>query len=330
MIGRDKKEEEPRCSSGGDVGGEGSVAVSVAKLSSFGGVLVVAGGGSKLGAVRMVFGRTMGVSDENNGVGVRLIRYVAVKIASPQKRLGPLSLRMILILVENWVSTRFTKLGHDYGSIQGYAFLRFRQYSMKLKPDAENWSLWMAMVEKQPSVAISAFLRPTSFINGVVHLFSQRSTVDYGLPPSIPHFQRREKVSPNELDLGLGSTVCTSLAARNVFSVSHSQTSSNISRVVPLLGSSTGEITNFSNKEEVIQEARQVPPPKEPDKALFCQKKGIQWDNDFNGWVNMSPASTFVMALNEDKVFDEIAKRWSKVTKVPFGTWDGTGRNTVG
>ncbi|KAM1079902.1 hypothetical protein TB2_014256 [Malus domestica] len=67
----------------------------------------------------------------------------------------------------------------------------------------------MAMVEKQPSVTISAFLRPTSFINGVVHLFSQRATVDYGLPPSIPHFQRREKISPNELDLGLGSTVCT-------------------------------------------------------------------------------------------------------------------------
>ncbi|KAM2879068.1 hypothetical protein FF1_014609 [Malus domestica] len=201
---------------------------------------------------------------------------------------GPLSLRMILILVENWVSTRFTKLGHDYGSIQWYAFLRFRQYSMKLKPDAENWSLWMAMVEKQPSVAISAFLRPTSFINGV----SQRSTVDYGLPPSIPHFQRREKVSPNELDLGLGSTVCTSLAARNVFSVVRG---------------------GFANR-----------------MFVEIQKKGIKWDNDFNGWVNMSPASTFVMALNEDKVFDEIAKRWSKVTKLPFGTWDGTGRNTVG
>lgn len=45
------------------------------------------------------------------------------------------------------------------------------------------------------------------------------------------------------------------------------------------------------------------------------EKKGIQWDNDFNGWVNMSHASMFVMVLNADKVFDEIAKRWSEVTK---------------
>ncbi|RXH76951.1 hypothetical protein DVH24_019839 [Malus domestica] len=276
----------------------------------------------------------------------------------------------------------------------------------------------MAMVEKQPSVAISAFLRPTSFINGVVHLFSQRSTVDYGLPPSIPHFQRREKnlatnvsqydliflsittrfhsirvkptfpfsdctnrppnnlssymhgpavaplstspiflphttlpsvmysdsidvpqsslsfatnpnfydsqiyspsslyegnlwvfdsenhlrfhdpyqVSPNELDLGLGSTVCTSLAARNVFSVVRG---------------------GFANR-----------------MFVEIQKKGIKWDNDFNGWVNMSPASTFVMALNEDKLRDGVRSlsyrlvhgtgrdgiQWDKVFRPMFGT----------
>lgn len=40
------------------------MAFSGAKLGLFGGVLVVAGGGSKLGSVEMVFARTMGVSDE--------------------------------------------------------------------------------------------------------------------------------------------------------------------------------------------------------------------------------------------------------------------------
>lgn len=40
------------------------MAVNGAKLSSFGGVLVMVGGGSKLGVVRMVLCGIMGVFDE--------------------------------------------------------------------------------------------------------------------------------------------------------------------------------------------------------------------------------------------------------------------------